>query len=168
MSLTTSRPDKKHKILFVCLGNICRSPAAEGIMRAKVAEAGFGEHYTIDSAGTYGGHSGELPDPRMRKAAAARGYDLTHKARQFRSGDFGKFDRIIVMDDSNYDSVCRLAPDPDALGKVYRMASFLTRHRTDHIPDPYYEGRLGFEYVLDLLEDGCEGVLKGMDENQNP
>lgn len=149
----------KKKILFVCLGNICRSPAAEGIMKYLVQKEGLEDDFVVDSAGTYGGHAGELPDPRMREAARERGYELTHRARQIRESDFAKFDMVVVMDDSNYERVCRVAPDPAGLEKIHRMASFLTRHNTDHIPDPYYEGRKGFEYVLDLLEDGCSNIL---------
>lgn len=151
--------EAKHKILFVCLGNICRSPAADGIMHAMVEKDGLAERYEIDSAGTYGGHAGELPDPRMREAAYARGYLLTHRSRQFRSDDFDRFDMIMVMDDSNYDKVCRLAPTPEALGKVRRTADYCTRFKIDHVPDPYYEGHEGFEYVLDILEDACRNLL---------
>lgn len=149
----------KHKILFVCLGNICRSPAAEAIMRSlSVTEGRIG--IEIDSAGTYAGHTGELPDPRMRRAAAARGIEMTHRARQIREEDFELFDRIVVMDDSNYERVSRLAPDRVALGKVYRFVGFCTHHpQWSYVPDPYYEGREGFELVLDILEDGCRGLL---------
>ncbi len=149
----------KHKILFVCLGNICRSPAAEAIMRSlSVKEGRIG--IEIDSAGTYAGHTGELLDPRMRRAAAARGIEMTHRARQIREEDFELFDRIVVMDDSNYERVSRLAPDRVALGKVYRFVGFCTHHpQWSYVPDPYYEGREGFELVLDILEDGCRGLL---------
>lgn len=149
----------KHKILFVCLGNICRSPAAEAIMRSlSVKEGRIG--IEIDSAGTYAGHTGELPDPRMRRAAAARGIEMTHRARQIREEDFELFDRIVVMDDSNYERVSRLAPDRVALGKVYRFVGLCTHHpQWSYVPDPYYEGREGFELVLDILEDGCRGLL---------
>ena len=94
---------KRLRILFVCLGNICRSPAAEAVFRRLVDEAGLSDHIEIDSAGTYGGHAGELPDPRMRIAASRRGYELTHRARPIREEDFDRFDRILVMDDSNYE-----------------------------------------------------------------
>ena len=135
------------KILFVCLGNICRSPAADGIMRHIVRERGLGAEIAVDSAGTYAGHTGELPDARMRRAASRRGYDLTHRARQIREEDFGKFDLIVVMDDRNYEH-------------VHRLREFFSRHPGwDHVPDPYYEGAEGFELVLDMLEDGCEGIL---------
>lgn len=149
----------KHKILFVCLGNICRSPAAEAIMRSlSVKEGRIG--IEIDSAGTYAGHTGELLDPRMRRAAAARGIEMTHRARQIREEDFELFDRIVVMDDSNYERVSRLAPDRVALGKVYRFVGFCTHHpQWSYVPDPYYEGREGFELVLDILEDGCRSLL---------
>ena len=150
----------KFRILFVCLGNICRSPAAEGILSDKVAARGLTSRFVIDSAGTYGGHAGDLPDPRMRVAASHRGYCLGHRARQIRENDFERFDRIIVMDDSNYERVCRLAPDVESLDKVYRMRDFCRRFEVDYVPDPYYEGQNGFEYVLDILEDACEGLLE--------
>lgn len=151
----------KTRILFVCLGNICRSPAAEGVMRSIVEREGLTDRFEIDSAGTYGGHRGELPDPRMRSAASRRGYALTHCARQVREEDFDRFDMIVVMDDMNYEAVHRLAPSREASGKIYRMAEFCRRHpdRT-YVPDPYYEGHEGFELVLDMLEDGCEEILE--------
>ena len=102
----------KTNILFVCLGNICRSPAADGIMHHIVEERGLSGRIGIDSAGTYAGHTGELPDARMRRAAARRGYDLGHRARQIREEDFDRFDMIVVMDDMNYENVHRLAVAP--------------------------------------------------------
>lgn len=148
------------KILFVCLGNICRSPAADGIMRHIVRERGLGAEVAVDSAGTYAGHTGELPDARMRRAASRRGYELTHRARQIREEDFGKFDMIVVMDDRNYEHVHRLAPSRADAARIFRMREFFSRHPGwDHVPDPYYEGAEGFELVLDMLEDGCEGIL---------
>jgi protein-tyrosine phosphatase len=151
---------RETKLLFVCLGNICRSPAAEGVMRRLVAEAGLDGRVECDSAGTYGGHAGELPDDRMRRAASARGYDLRHRARQIRTIDFDRHDMIVVMDDANYERVHRMAPSLEAAQKIFRMTEFCRTH-TDatHIPDPYYEGAEGFERVLDLLEDACGGLL---------
>ncbi len=149
----------KQRILFVCLGNICRSPAAEGILRDRIERAGMEEQIEVDSAGTYGGHRGELPDERMRRAAAARGYRLTHRSRQLQPSDFDHFDRIIVMDDYNYEAVHRLAPSRAHAEKIYRMREFFVRRDYDHVPDPYYEGRDGFELVLDMLEEGCERLL---------
>lgn len=153
--------DKKYRILFVCLGNICRSPAAEGVMRRLTEREGLAGRIAVDSAGTYGGHRGELPDPRMRSAAARRGLTLTHRSRRIEEEDFDAFDRIVVMDDMNYENVHRLAPSREAAGKIHRMTEFCSRHpgRT-YVPDPYYEGHEGFELVLDMLEDGCEGLLE--------
>lgn len=147
------------KILFVCLGNICRSPAAEEVMRQKIKAAGLDGKINVDSAGTYGGHAGESPDARMRYAAANRGYKLSHKARQINFDDFEKYDMIVVMDDANYDAVYRMAPDPEAAEKVYTLSEFFQEADFDHVPDPYYEGTDGFEHVLDLLEDGAQGLL---------
>ncbi len=148
------------RLLFVCLGNICRSPAAEGVMRHLAQREGLGDRIECDSAGTYGGHAGEKADARMRRAAAARGYELTHRSRMIRTGDFDRFDMILTMDDSNYERVHRLAPSVEAAAKIYRMTSFCRSHPgVDHVPDPYYEGAEGFERVLDLLEDACEGLL---------
>lgn len=151
---------KLTRILFVCLGNICRSPAAHGVMEDVVAAHKMADRVEIDSAGTYGGHAGDLPDTRMRTAASRRGYNLTHRARKFREEDFLQFDKIIVMDDMNYENVSRLAPERAYLNKVYRFVEFCRHHpEWSYVPDPYYEGREGFELVLDLLEDGCEGLM---------
>ncbi len=150
---------KHYRVLFVCLGNICRSPAAEGIFRRLLLDAGLDDRIETDSAGTYGGHAGQLPDPRMRVAASRRGYELTHRARQIREEDFDRFDRILVMDDSNYERVHRLAPSRRHAEKIDRMISFCDTDRT-YIPDPYYEGHEGFELVLDLLEEGCAALLE--------
>ncbi|WP_295939842.1 low molecular weight protein-tyrosine-phosphatase [uncultured Alistipes sp.] len=151
----------KTKILFVCLGNICRSPAADGIMQHIARQRGLQQDLQIDSAGTYGGHAGELPDARMRHAAAKRGYSLTHRSRRITEADFGKFDMIVVMDDMNYENVHRLAPSRKDAEKIFRMREFFRFHPNwDHVPDPYYEGAEGFELVLDMLEDGCEGILE--------
>lgn len=130
-------------------------------MRRIVERRGLSGTFGIDSAGTYGGHRGELPDPRMRSAASRRGYALTHRSRQVREEDFDRFDMIVAMDDMNYESLNRLAPSREAARKIFRMAEFCRRHpdRT-YVPDPYYEGPRGLELVLDLLEDGCEGILE--------
>ncbi|MBR2366975.1 MAG: low molecular weight phosphotyrosine protein phosphatase [Alistipes sp.] len=150
----------KQRILFVCLGNICRSPAAEAMLRRLVESEGLGDVIEVDSAGTYGGHRGERSDVRMRRAAAARGIEMTHLARQVREEDFELFDKVIAMDDNNYEALFRLAPDRRAQQKIFRFKEYLRRH-TDwsYIPDPYYEGHEGFELVLDLLEDGCATLL---------
>ncbi len=156
--------DKENiKILFVCLGNICRSPAAEGIMRALVEESGAESGFTIDSAGTYAGHKGQLPDQRMRIHARRRGYDLTHRSRPIRESDFDDFDIIVAMDASNYDNLRRIAPTPEGENKIVMMMDFCRHPRGyDYVPDPYYEGSEGFELVLDLLEDACGGLLESL------
>lgn len=151
---------KPLSVLFVCLGNICRSPAAEGVMEAMAAEAGLSDSYRLDSAGLYGGHAGEQPDRRMQIHARARGYRLMHRSRPVRTGDFDDFDIIVAMDASNRDGLRRLAPSPEAERKIVMMTDFCRRHPgADHVPDPYYEGAEGFELVLDLLEDACAGLL---------
>lgn len=152
--------EDKTKILFVCLGNICRSPAAEGVMRRLLEQRGIADRFELDSAGFYGGHAGDLPDRRMRVHARQRGLELTHISRRIRRADFDYFDWIVGMDDANYSALRRMAATPDEERKLLKMASFLRLHpRFDCIPDPYYEGSEGFEVVLDLLDDACEGLL---------
>lgn len=150
--------NKKIRCLFVCLGNICRSPAAEGIFKTIVEKNCKSELFYIDSAGTYGGHNGEKADVRMRKAATTRGYDLTSRSRKVKIDDFFNFDIIVAMDDSNHQNLLNIAPDIESARKVKKFASYLTSHTIDHVPDPYYEGADGFEYVLDILEDGCQNL----------
>lgn len=149
----------KHKILFVCLGNICRSPAAEGIFKHMVSQRGVDDSFVVDSAGTYGGHAGQKADSRMRSVASKRGYDLTSRSRKITADDFFEFDMIVVMDDSNYEKVNRLSPDMPSINKIYRMSEFCHKTGVTYVPDPYYEGHEGFEQVLDILEDGCENLL---------
>lgn len=156
-------PTEEHSVLFVCLGNICRSPAAEEIFRTIVTRNGDSDRFEIDSAGTYSGHAGDLPDMRMRTAAFGRGYRLTHRARPVRRDDFERFDTIVSMDDSIYEALHRLAPDRRAAERIVRMTDYC-RHNAGvrYVPDPYYEGPSGFELVLDLLEDACEGLYDSL------
>ena len=154
--------NKKYKVLFVCLGNICRSPAADGLMKHIVKQRGLEHRFYIDSAGTYGGHAGELPDPRMRRAAARRGYLLEHRAQRFKSAMFAQFDLIVAMDDNNYYDLQSMAPTVDDEKKIVRMADYCRHYTATHVPDPYYEGADGFEHVLNLLEDACEGLLDAL------
>lgn len=149
----------KYKVLFVCLGNICRSPAAEGIFKKMVEENNLSNRIIADSAGTSGYHNGELPDPRMRSHGARRGYKFNSLSRKFMISDFDDFDIILAMDDNNYHNILNMATDIESQNKVFRMADFLSNHLNDHIPDPYYSGADGFELVLDLLEDGCASLL---------
>ena len=154
--------DSKKRILFVCLGNICRSPAAEGIMRAVLAEHGDEARWEVDSAGIGNWHAGQLPDNRMRVHARRRGLELTHRARQVRESDFDDFDLIIGMDAGNLADLRRLAPTPEAMAKIHAMTEWLrtVATRYDHIPDPYYEGAEGFELVLDLLQDAVGNLYR--------
>lgn len=150
---------KKYRVLFVCLGNICRSPAAEGIFKKMVKDQGLSNQITVDSAGTAGYHNGELPDPRMRQHGARRGYDFDSYSRMFIEEDYDRFDIILAMDDNNYRNILRLSPDVESQKKVYRMVDFSQQYSHDHVPDPYYSGAEGFELVLNLLEDACAGLL---------
>lgn len=152
--------NNKYKVLFVCLGNICRSPAAQGIFEHIVRENHMEDRIEADSAGIYGGHSGAHPDRRMRTAALYRGYGLKHSARQVRSYDFNDFDLIVAMDDQNYEDLMHMAPSVEATHKIVRMASYLTTHSISYIPDPYYMGSEGFSLVLDLLEEGCHNLYE--------
>jgi protein-tyrosine phosphatase len=147
------------KILFVCMGNICRSPAAEGVMKSLVNQNGFKEKFFIDSAGTIDYHEGELPDSRMIEAASDRGYILDHKARQIHKSDLEKFDYIITMDDEIHKSVLRLDPQKKFHHKIFKMTDFLTKMKSYEIPDPYYGNRKDFDYALDLIEDASKGLL---------
>ncbi len=143
-------------ILFVCLGNICRSPAAEEIMRQELKARGLEDKISLDSGGLYAGHRGELPDQRMRIHARRRGYELTHRSRPVKYSDFEDFDLIIGMDDRNISGLKGFARTDEEEEKVVRMTDFSRRlTHFDHVPDPYYEGAEGFELVLDLLEDAC-------------
>jgi|LSQX01.2.fsa_nt_gb protein-tyrosine phosphatase len=152
--------NKKTRLLFVCLGNICRSPAAEGIMQTLVNKNGLHDIIEVDSAGTSGWHEGDLPDERMRAHGERRGYDISSLARKFRKSDFDNFDYIIVMDDNNYNNVKSLASNKLQEDKIKKMTDFLIQYKNhDEIPDPYYGGATGFELVLDLLEDACEGLM---------
>ncbi|MBO4966216.1 MAG: low molecular weight phosphotyrosine protein phosphatase [Muribaculaceae bacterium] len=151
---------EKIRILFVCLGNICRSPAAQGIMQSVIDAHGDTDRFFLDSAGLYGGHAGDLPDKRMRVHAIRRGYSLTHRSRKIHECDFDDFDLVIGMDDANIDGLRRLAPTLEDEAKIVRMTDFLRRlPYYDSVPDPYYEGAEGFEHVLDLLEDATESLF---------
>lgn len=153
----------KEKILFVCLGNICRSPAAQAIMQKTIDEKGLHNQFELDSAGLYGGHAGDLPDPRMRSHAGKRGYTLEHRSRKVKSTDFEDFDLIVAMDDSNYHQLKSLAPSLEDEAKIVRMVDFVKGFPYYHsVPDPYYEGSEGFELVLDMLEDGCRNLLEAL------
>ena len=148
------------KIVFVCLGNICRSCTAEEVMRHLVTDAGMDDRFVLDSAGLINNHEGEPADARMRAHAARRGYHITHLSRPVRYSDFFDFDLIIGMDDSNIAKLKAMAPAIDEEAKVVRMADYCRNKIVDHVPDPYYGGSEGFENVIDILEDACAGLLE--------
>ena len=147
------------RVLFVCTGNICRSPTAEGVFRKLVADAGLAASVAADSAGTHGYHVGEAPDARAQSHARRRGYDLSAlRARRIESEDFDAFDLIVAMDREHHAILARFAP-PSTGHKVRMMLEFARRTGGEEVPDPYYGGPDGFELVLDLIEDAAEGLL---------
>lgn len=152
----------KKRILFVCLGNICRSSSAEEIMRTYIKRMGKENEILVDSAGIIAYHQGEMADPRMRAHAIRRGYNITHRSRPVRSCDFYDFDLIIGMDDHNIDDLREKAPDIVSESKIMRMTDFCRLKTVDYVPDPYYGGEQGFENVLDILEDACSGLLEAI------
>ncbi|MCY7278728.1 MAG: low molecular weight phosphotyrosine protein phosphatase [Phormidesmis sp. CAN_BIN44] len=147
------------KLLFVCLGNICRSPSAENIMNHLIRQAGLENKIQCDSAGTSSYHIGSAPDRRMNVAAKLRGIELVGHARQFTKADFEEFDLILAMDRENYENICALDRSDLYRHKVRLMCDFCTRHTLKEVPDPYYGGDEGFNQVIDLLFDACEGLL---------
>lgn len=148
------------RILFVCLGNICRSPTAEGVFRKLVEEAGLAERIRIDSAGTHDYHIGKPPDPRAQEAAARRGVDLsTLRGRQAAPADFEEFDYLLAMDRQNLRHLNKLAP-PDLRGKARLFLEFAPDCGFVELPDPYWGGSAGFEQVLDLVEAASAGLLE--------
>ena len=147
------------RVLFVCLGNICRSPTAEAVFRHHVRAAGLEQRVHIDSAGTSDYHEGYAPDERARAAAARRGYDLSGlRARQVSRRDFEEFHYLLAMDRANLADLRRLAPR-EHLGKARLFLEFSNGYRGHEVADPYYGGAQGFERVLDMLEDGARGLL---------
>lgn len=146
----------KH-ILFVCLGNICRSPAAEGVLKHQLQQRGLGDKVRVDSAGTSGYHINELPDKRMRTAAAARGIELDSRSRMVTEHDLIDFDLIIAMDRANYRELMKLGPG--AAKKVRMLSDYLDENWPREVPDPYFGGDEGFEQVLDMLEAACPLLL---------
>lgn len=156
---------RRKKLLFICLGNICRSPAAQGIMQHLVDERGVAETYEIDSAGIGAWHVGNLPDSRMRSHGHKHGYTFDHHARQICDADFDRFDYIIVMDEENYKAVTRMKNRVGGRAEVCRMADYFTHHRKKHsVPDPYYGDDRDFELAIDLIEDGCQGLLQHLED----
>jgi protein-tyrosine phosphatase len=155
------------RICFVCLGNICRSPTAEGVMRHLVQEAGLDDAVRIASAGTGGWHVGARPDPRSYAEALGRGVKLLSRAQKFKAGDFDAFDYVLAMDSSNHGDLTDLATGPDDLAKLHMLRSFDPASRAAKdldVPDPYYGDGNGFARVYDICEAGCRGLLAHLRE----
>ncbi|WP_231753475.1 low molecular weight protein-tyrosine-phosphatase [Rosistilla carotiformis] len=151
---------KPCSILFVCMGNICRSPAAEGVMRRLVEAEGLEDRITIDSAGTIGFHTGKAADRRMRAAAQQRGLELTSRARKVTADDLKDFDRVIAMDAENARDLIALHGGSDA--RIEMLSSYLDDAWPGDVPDPYYGGEEGFEFVLNMLEAACPKILASL------
>lgn len=155
---------QKIKVLFVCMGNICRSPTAEGVFAELVKRQGLAHFFAIDSAGTHAYHVGEAPDLRAQKAALERGVTLASiKSRKVTHGDFEDFDFVLAMDDDNYSILIDACPE-EHKGKVRYFLDYAPHLNVREVPDPYYGGSYGFERVLDLVEEASEGFLKTLRE----
>ena len=152
------------KILFVCLGNICRSPAAEGIFNQKIKERDLENFFVVDSAGTGNWHVGNLPDQRMRSTALSRGIELNSRSRQIKENDLYEFDQILVMDKDNLNAVKSLTKDQNnpINSKIKLILNYSKNSQLDEVPDPYYGGQNGFEKVIDLLDDAIDGLIDSL------
>ncbi len=152
------------KILFVCLGNICRSPAAEGVFKQKIKERDLEKFFVVDSAGTGGWHVGNLADPRMRETALRRGIELNSRSRKIEESDLYEFDHILVMDNDNLDAVKSLIKDHKnpVNSKIKLILNYAKNSQVDEVPDPYYGGQNGFDKVIDLLDDAMNGLIDSL------
>ena len=155
------------RLCFVCLGNICRSPTAEGVMQALIEEEELTQFVEVDSAGTAAYHSGERADRRARQTARDRGIDLTSLARKFEASDFERFDYVLAMDTENYENLLALAPDEGAKERLYLLREFDPDSPSGaSVPDPYYGGPQGFEEVFDICDAACRGLLVQIRQSQ--
>lgn len=150
------------KVLFVCMGNICRSPTAHGVFESQVNKQGLVADIEVDSAGTHAYHVGEPPDQRASQTATKRGYDLSYiRARRVEMSDFEYFDYILAMDEDNYSILMSMAPNPNK-NKVKLFLEYAPGRNETEVPDPYYGGARGFEHVLNLVEDASQGLLEAI------
>jgi protein-tyrosine phosphatase len=148
------------RICFVCMGNICRSPTAEAVLRHLIEERGWTQRFAIESAGTGDWHVGESADSRARAAASQRGYRLDRRARHFTAGSFGRFDYVLAADRDNQRHLLHIAPDEEARKKIHLLRDFdPASPKGSDVPDPYFGGAEGFEHVLDVCEAACRGFL---------
>ena len=148
-----------YRVLLVCMGNICRSPTAEGVLRKYLQDNMLAEFVEVDSAGTHGYHVGEAPDSRTQRAAAARGYNLSQlRARKVAAQDIEYFDLILAMDKSNLDNLRRMAP-PERHERLKLFMEYARNFDDDEVPDPYYGLGHGVDLVLDMIEDGAQGLV---------
>lgn len=156
--------DEKVRVLFVCMGNICRSPTAHGVFRALVEERNLQKLIEIDSAGTHAYHTGEPPDQRAQNTATQRGINLADlRARAVKNRDFDRFDYILAMDESNYNDLLAQCPE-EAKAKIYLFLSFAPHLKRNSVPDPYYGGIRGFENVYDMIEHASKGLLDDIEQ----
>ncbi|UCF77147.1 MAG: low molecular weight phosphotyrosine protein phosphatase [Betaproteobacteria bacterium] len=152
------------RVLFVCMGNICRSPMAEGVFKRRVAEAGLSDHIASDSAGTHDYHVGEPPDPRAQRAVERRGYDISGlRGRQVTRRDFNEFDYVLAMDEVNFRLLANLCP-PEQAHKLKLFMEFHADEAVREVPDPYYGGVQGFETVLDMVEEAAQALLSHLEQ----
>lgn len=152
-----------HSILFVCLGNICRSPAGEGVLRKMSQEKNSEIH--VESCGLGDWHTGNLPDERMRESAKKRGYILSSRAQRFKDEFFDRFDLILAADRKVLHELFKYADHPDHKSKIHLITHFSPCYQDQDVPDPYYQGEAGFEHVMDMIEDACEGLLESLKKN---
>ena len=157
------------RVLMVCTGNICRSPTAEGVLRRKLADAGLDSHVEVQSAGTVDYHAGSPPDHRAQQSALRRGYDLSRqRARQLKAEDFERFDLLVAMDADHVERMVEMCPGPLA-SRIRLLMDFSPRRRRGMgVPDPYYGAPAGFERVLDLIEEACDGLVKELQGRPTP
>ena len=150
----------KVRVLFVCMGNICRSPTGEAVLLKKIAERNVSKQFVIDSCGTVNHHIGQNADPRMMSSAQTRGYELASIARQFSDDDFENFDVILAMDRDNYFEILQMDKKNLAEDKLHLLCDFVQSTSSSDVPDPYYGGEQGFDHVLDLIEEGCDALIE--------